>query len=93
MHYKILCDTVLLYIKRYSIIFNNNIKKYLKKDGDKLNIQFKKGVLELCVLNMLERRVCYGYELVNEILTEQKDKIKLLEMVDDIRGLLVDLFL
>lgn len=32
-------------------------------------------------------------ELANEILTEQKDKIKLLEMVDDIRGLLVDLFL
>jgi len=39
----------------------------LKKDGDKLNIQFKKGVLELCVLSMLERQVCYGYELVNEI--------------------------
>jgi len=32
-----------------------------------LNIQFKKGVLELCVLSMLERRDCYGYELVNEI--------------------------
>jgi PadR family transcriptional regulator PadR len=26
-----------------------------------------KGVLELCVLSMLEREVCYGYELVNEI--------------------------
>lgn len=39
----------------------------MKKDGDKLNIQFKKGVLELCVLSMLERQVCYGYELVNEI--------------------------
>ena len=39
----------------------------MKKDGDKLNIQFKKGVLELCVLSMLEREVCYGYELVNEI--------------------------
>ena len=39
----------------------------MKKDGDKLNIQFKKGVLELCVLSMLGREVCYGYELVNEI--------------------------
>ena len=70
LHYKILCDTILSYIKRYSIIFNNSInsiKNYLKKDGDKLNIQFKKGVLELCVLSMLEREVCYGYELVNEI--------------------------
>ncbi len=32
-----------------------------------MNIQFKKGVLELCVLSMLERKNCYGYELVNEI--------------------------
>lgn len=33
----------------------------------KLNIQFKKGVLELCVLAILGRKNCYGYELVNEI--------------------------
>lgn len=32
-----------------------------------LNIQFKKGVLELCVLCVLGRKNCYGYELVNEI--------------------------
>jgi len=32
-----------------------------------LNIQFKKGVLELCVLSMLDKKICYGYELVNEI--------------------------
>ena len=32
-----------------------------------MNIQFKKGVLELCVLSMLARKDCYGYELVNEI--------------------------
>jgi PadR family transcriptional regulator, regulatory protein PadR len=32
-----------------------------------LNIQFKKGVLELCVLAMLFKKDCYGYELVNEI--------------------------
>lgn len=32
-----------------------------------MNIQFKKGVLELCVLSMLTRKNCYGYELVNEI--------------------------
>jgi len=28
------------------------------------NIQFKKGVLELCVLSLLTRRDYYGYELV-----------------------------
>jgi PadR family transcriptional regulator PadR len=32
-----------------------------------MNIQFKKGVLELCVLSMLGKNDCYGYELVNEI--------------------------
>ncbi|WP_077369956.1 PadR family transcriptional regulator [Anaerosalibacter sp. Marseille-P3206] len=32
-----------------------------------MNIQFKKGVLELCVLSMLLRRDYYGYELVEYI--------------------------
>lgn len=32
-----------------------------------MNIQFKKGVLELCVLAVLNKKDCYGYELVNEI--------------------------
>ncbi len=31
------------------------------------NIQFKKGVLELCVLSLLTRRDYYGYELVEYI--------------------------
>jgi len=30
-----------------------------------MNIQFKKGVLELCVLAMLERGDRYGYEIAN----------------------------
>jgi PadR family transcriptional regulator PadR len=32
-----------------------------------MNIQFKKGVLELCVLALLTRKNRYGYELVHEI--------------------------
>lgn len=32
-----------------------------------MNPQFKKGVLELCVLSMLDKKDCYGYELVDEI--------------------------
>ncbi|MBU5437838.1 PadR family transcriptional regulator [Tissierella sp. MSJ-40] len=32
-----------------------------------MNIQFKKGVLELCVLSLLVRRDYYGYELVDHI--------------------------
>lgn len=33
----------------------------------RLNIQFKKGVLELCVLVLLNKKDCYGYELVQKI--------------------------
>ena len=32
-----------------------------------MNSQLKRGTLELCVLAVLSRRDCYGYELVNEI--------------------------
>lgn len=32
-----------------------------------MNVQLKKGVIELCVLAMLDSKDCYGYELVNEI--------------------------
>jgi PadR family transcriptional regulator PadR len=32
-----------------------------------MNAQFKKGVLELCVLNLIARKDYYGYELVEEI--------------------------
>lgn len=30
-------------------------------------VQFKKGVLKLCVLSLLADRECYGYQLVQEI--------------------------
>jgi PadR family transcriptional regulator PadR len=32
-----------------------------------MNVQLKKGVLELCVLSMLSERERYGYELVSDI--------------------------
>lgn len=32
-----------------------------------MNVQFKKGVLELCVLSLLSRKDFYGYELVEHI--------------------------
>ncbi|MCT4542721.1 MAG: PadR family transcriptional regulator [Vallitalea sp.] len=32
-----------------------------------MNIQFKKGVLELCVLSLLSKNDFYGYELVKKI--------------------------
>jgi PadR family transcriptional regulator PadR len=32
-----------------------------------MNPQYKKGVIELCVLSMLYRRDCYGYEVSEDI--------------------------
>ncbi|EPY13703.1 MULTISPECIES: PadR family transcriptional regulator [Paenibacillus] len=32
-----------------------------------MNVQFKKGVLELCVLALTAKKDCYGYELVEAI--------------------------
>lgn len=32
-----------------------------------MNIQYKKGVLELCVLSILAKRDCYGYEVSETI--------------------------
>ena len=37
-----------------------------------MNVQFKKGVLELCVLVLLDKQDRYGYELVQKI-SEQID--------------------
>lgn len=32
-----------------------------------MNVQLKKGILELCVLSVLSKKDCYGYELISEI--------------------------
>ena len=37
-----------------------------------MNAQYKKGVLELCVLSLLKKRNCYGYE-ISEHLSSQID--------------------
>lgn len=35
--------------------------------GETMNAQFKKGVIELCVLGVLAERDMYGYEVVKEL--------------------------
>lgn len=40
-----------------------------------MNVQFKKGILEICVLVLLEKQDHYGYELVKKI----SDKIEISE--------------
>ena len=37
-----------------------------------MNTQYKKGVLELCVMSLLAKRDCYGYE-ISEIISERID--------------------
>ena len=37
-----------------------------------MNTQYKKGVLELCVLALLRQRDCYGYE-ISEIVSRRVD--------------------
>jgi len=37
-----------------------------------LNVQYKKGVLELCVLSILSKRDCYGYD-VSELISKKID--------------------
>lgn len=39
----------------------------MKTEVKNLNVQFKKGVLELCVLVLLDKQDRYGYELVQKI--------------------------
>ena len=45
-----------------------NLYITIKRRGEySLNVQFKKGVLELCVLVLLDKKDRYGYELVQRI--------------------------
>lgn len=37
------------------------------EEEQEMNVQFKKGVLNLCVLALLEKQDMYGYELVQAI--------------------------
>lgn len=37
-----------------------------------MNIQYKKGVMELCVLSMLYKKDCYGYD-ISEFISERID--------------------
>ena len=32
-----------------------------------INVQFKKGALELCVLVLIHRKECYGFELAQQV--------------------------
>ena len=49
-----------------------------------VNVQFKKGVLELCVLVLLDKKDRYGYELVQKSLIKLKyRKVRFIRYCDD----------
>lgn len=35
--------------------------------GDEMNVQVKKGIVEVCVLASLRREASYGYKIINDI--------------------------
>jgi len=52
-----------LVIEWYYTIYNSELHKGMMI----MNVQFKKGVLELCVLAIVQEQDYYGYELVRKI--------------------------
>lgn len=55
---------VLFFQKLYILLC---FTKYCIIQKWKMDTQLKKGVLDLCVLKILEKKDCYGYELVQSI--------------------------
>lgn len=55
----------------YNVIVFKSLYLALRKE-DSVNTQYKKGVLELCVLSLLKKRDCYGYE-ISEYLSRHID--------------------
>ena len=56
----------------YNAVVDNKRLTAFDGGGKGMNIQYKKGVLELCVLSMLAKRDWYGYE-ISEYLSKKID--------------------
>lgn len=54
-----------------TIEYNTVVNKSCER-GDSLNIQYKKGVIELCILSVLCKKDVYGYEL-SEYISQKID--------------------
>ena len=55
-----------------AIDWNPDLGRISVERGRWMNIQYKKGVLELCVLSLLEKKDWYGYE-ISEYLSQKID--------------------
>lgn len=49
------------------LFYNHYHRKTTSEGGCTMNVQFKKGVLDLCVLSMLKESDQYGYELASTL--------------------------
>jgi PadR family transcriptional regulator PadR len=57
---------------KYNLVVDKKLYYYFAQWRIYVNTQYKKGVLELCVLALLEKRDCYGYE-ISEYLSNHID--------------------
>lgn len=73
LHYSVLCITIVnvernvIFSLHYYTSLSSDWYRYLRKEDISLNVQFKKGVLELCVLILISKKDQYGYELAQNI--------------------------
>lgn len=65
---------------QYYILSNT---KYIEKEGshlnDKYESQMKKGVLDMLVLKLLEKKEKYGYQIISELRDKSNDRFALKE--------------
>ena len=71
-HYKFQEDIDKNLTTEYNAVVDNKRSSICDGGGNEMNIQYKKGVLELCVLSMLAKRDWYGYE-ISEFLSTKID--------------------
>lgn len=50
-----------------TLLVYNRVVSYTQHGGDLLNTQFKKGVLELCILQVISKKEMYGFEIIDSL--------------------------
>lgn len=53
--------------KNFAYFFRLYTMQYIVLRSDEMNVQIKKGIVEVCVLANLRREPSYGYKIINDI--------------------------
>ncbi len=53
--------------KIFAYFFRLYTMQYIVLRSDEMNVQIKKGIVEVCVLASLRREPSYGYKIINDI--------------------------